>query len=424
MKILLITNNDLDGVGQVVLNLNDILNKKGHNSKILLLNNFHKNINIIKIKKNFFKRIFFFFLEFLKKKYKEIFTFNNSTINFKSIENYLNDADAIVIYTLHKFLDFEMLSKIFRKNKIIYFRPLDMELITGGCHVNILHEKSQACMKFYKDCSSCPKLNKLNIFNISKKIFNKKKLFMNKFKPKILLENKFTKNIYNKSPVTRNAKNEVIYLSVRESRKKFIKKISAREVFNLKSSDKIILFGTFNLDAPHKGGRMIEEIIKLFISFSLKKNNKLFKLDDIKLITFGRKQSFQFRVPEIKWLHLGEIFEDQKLNALYRAADVFLSPAIGDNGPATIRESVLNDLPVVAFDDGEATETIVNNVNGYLIKKNNKKLFAKKIYDILYKKKFFIKKNNFQENLKFRYMQSTEADILIKKIYRDQKNIL
>ena len=35
-------------------------------------------------------------------------------------------------------------------------------------HVNILHEKSQACMKFYKDCSSCPKLNKLNIFNIEK----------------------------------------------------------------------------------------------------------------------------------------------------------------------------------------------------------------------------------------------------------------
>ena len=66
-------------------------------------------------------------------------------------------------------------------------------------------------------------LFKLNIFNISKKIFNKKKTFMNKFKPTILLENKFTRNIYNKSPVTRNAKNEIIYLSVRDSRKKFIK---------------------------------------------------------------------------------------------------------------------------------------------------------------------------------------------------------
>ena len=424
MNILLITNNDLDGVGQVVLNLNDTLNEKGHNSKILLLNNFYKNKNVIKIKKNFIKKCFFFFLEFLKKSYKEIFTFNNSTINYKAISNYLNEADAVVIYTLHKFLDFEMLSKIYRTNKIIYFRPLDMELVTGGCHVNILHEKSKPCMKFYKNCSRCPKLNNLNFFNISKTIFNKKKLFMNKFKPTILLENKFTRNIYNKSPVTRNAKNEIIYLSVRDSRKKFISKIKAREIFGLNSSDKVILFGTFNLDAPHKGGRIIEEIIKLFIEFSLKKNNKLFKLEDIKLITFGRKQSFQFRVPEIKWLHLGEIFEDQKLNALYRAADVFLSPAIGDNGPATIRESVVNDLPVVAFDDGEAREIIVNNLNGYLIKKNDKKFFAKKIYYTLYKNKIFVKKNKLNVNLKFRYSQSTEADILVKKILRDQKNIL
>ena len=60
MNILLITNNDLDGVGQVVSNLNDTLNNKGHSSKILLLNNFYINRNVIKIKKNFLKRVFFF----------------------------------------------------------------------------------------------------------------------------------------------------------------------------------------------------------------------------------------------------------------------------------------------------------------------------------------------------------------------------
>ena len=423
MNILLITNNDLDGVGQVAVNLNDILNKKGHNSKILLLNNFYKKKNVIIIKKHFFKRFFYFFLEFLKKRYREIFTFNNSTINFKSIKDYIYNADVIVIYTLHKFLDFEMLSKIYEAKKIIYFRPLDMELVTGGCHVNILDEKSKICLKFYTGCNNCPKLNKLNFFNISKKLFKKKKIFMNNFRPNILLENEFTKKIYNNSPITKNANNEVIYLSVKDNRIKFIKKNKARKVFNLKSSDKIILFGTFNLDAPHKGGRMIEEIIKMFISYSVKKKNKLFNLNNIKLITFGRKQNFQFKVPEIKWLHLGEIFEDQKLNSLYRAADVFLSPAVGDNGPATIRESILNNLPVIAFDDGEASETIINNVNGYLIKKNNKKLFAKKIYNALYNKNYFFLKNKANENLKFRYMQNTEANTLINKIYSDQKKI-
>ena len=33
-------------------------------------------------------------------------------------------------------------------------------------------------------------------------------------------------------------------------------------------------------------------------------------------------------------------------------SDIFLSPSTGCNGPATIRESIVNDLPVIAFDHG------------------------------------------------------------------------
>ena len=32
-------------------------------------------------------------------------------------------------------------------------------------------------------------------------------------------------------------------------------------------------------------------------------------------------------------------YNDKKLNALRRSADIFLSPSTGCNGPATIRES-------------------------------------------------------------------------------------
>ncbi len=52
-----------------------------------------------------------------------------------------------------------------------------MELATGGCHVNYIYENAKECNKYLTGCNRCPKLNNLNLFNISNKIFEKKKIF-------------------------------------------------------------------------------------------------------------------------------------------------------------------------------------------------------------------------------------------------------
>ena len=54
-------------------------------------------------------------------------------------------------------------------------------------------------------------------------------------------------------------------MTVKKERIDLIKKTDAKKTFQLAESDKVILFGTFNLDAPHKGGRILEEILKIFI---------------------------------------------------------------------------------------------------------------------------------------------------------------
>ena len=105
---------------------------------------------------------------------------------------------------------------------------------------------------------------------------------------------------------------------------------------------------------------------------------------------------------------------------MYRSADIFLSPSTGCNAPSTIRESVVNDLPVIAFDNGEASEAIINNVNGYLIEKFNKKKFAEAIFKILFENKLEENKD-FLDLLKKRYDQKNEANIIIKKALKDFK---
>ena len=175
MKFLLVTYNDTDGVGQTVIGLNSSLNRMGHASKTILLNKSEKsNDNVILIKRSFLMRVIFLLLEFLKKNSRVLFSFGNNTVGYSSIKKYIDETDIIIIYTLHKFISFDMLSKILDTNKIVYLRPLDMELAAGGCHVNFL-DNGEECIKFKSGCNKCPQLNLLNIFNISNKIFKKKK---------------------------------------------------------------------------------------------------------------------------------------------------------------------------------------------------------------------------------------------------------
>ena len=42
----------------------------------------------------------------------------------------------------------------------------------------------------------------------------------------------------------------------------------------------------YNLNAPHKGGRLLEEILKLFVNYSLKQDKNFFNNEKLKLITF------------------------------------------------------------------------------------------------------------------------------------------
>ena len=415
MKFLIIAYSDNDGVGQHAVSLNNNLNDKGYTSKILLLHKFTESKNIFCVERSIFKRLYYFLLEFIKKDFKKLFSFGNSTINYNHIRGHINKSDIIIIYTLHKILSLEMLNKIFESKKIIYLRPLDMELASGGCHVNILYN-GEMCNKFELDCNNCPQLNHLNIFNLSKKIFNKKKKIIEKFKPKIFLENNFTKNLYDRSPITKKALTETIFLGVNKNRINFITKEDSRNLFNFNTDEKIILFGTFNLDAPHKGGLLIENILIKFISFLTQKN--VLKKNKIKLVTFGRKNKFNINIPQIKWVHLGVINSNEKLNNLYRAADVFISPSTGCNGPHVILEALFNNLPVVGFDQGVAQDSIINSVNGYLVPCFNQDLFAESIYKALYSNKFNFE-NEKNRKVKNIFNSSHEAEVIAKHANND-----
>jgi len=411
VRFLFIINNDFDGVGQPAINLSSNLKKKGHKTKIITLHKTSENNDIIKIKRSIISRLFLFTLNFLMKDFSDLFGFGYSTTKYAEIEKHVEEADIIIIYTFYKILSNDMLHKILSTKKIVYFRPLDIELATGGCHFN------ENCQKFKFNCKSCPKLY-FDLFNLPKTNLLRKKKIFEHFKPTVFVQNNYVKNLFKDSTVFKNIKTQTIYLGANSDRTKFYSKDESRKLLGLDQNEKIILFGTFNLASHIKGGHILINSLKLLES-KYSKNDQYNKvLKNIRLLTMGTKNSFNLDTAVIKWTHLGRVSSNRKLNLLYRAADVLVCPSLYCFGPHIVTEALLNDLAVVAFDLGVAQDSIVNGVNGYLVPCYDKSIFAKSIYESLYFK------NNKGDNkevsqIKYFCSPSYEANTIIETAQKD-----
>ena len=406
MKYLLIINNDTDGVGQPAINLCSNLIKKGHSSKIIALHKSSENPNVIKIKRSFFSRIFLYFLNFLKKDFNELFGFGFSTIGYKNIEKHVLEADIIIIFTLYKIISNKILKKILNTNKIVYFRPLDIELAAGGCHFN------KGCQKFKSSCNKCPKFIFPNLVNYpTKNLFEKKKIF-EKYKPRVFVQNNYVGKIFKSSNIFKNLKTYPVFIGTNDKRNKFYSKKRARKLLKINQNEKIILFGAFDLSSEIKGGHLLVNALKILnktISKDIKKR--------IRLITIGEKNNFSLNLKKIHWTHFGVVTSNKKLNLLYRAADVLVCPSLYCFGPHIVTEALLNDLPVVGYNLGVAQDTVVNNVNGYLVPKYNNKIFASSIYKTLFLKKK--KQTKFVNKIKSFCSSDYEANTIINYSQKD-----
>ncbi len=399
MKFLILLNNDSDGVGQTAINLSNNLKKLSHETQVRLLHTKNGNQNIKIIKRSFFLRIIAFLFNLLKikkissykKNFLELFWFGNTTIKLKSIKKDIEKSDVIIIFTFYKLISKKIFEEIMKYKKVILLRPLDIELATGGCHFN------GGCQNFTVNCDGCPKLNFLNILNITKKNLIAKKKIVNKYHPKVLVQNSYVKKIFDKSSIFKEAEMHIARLDVRKERKNYYTMDSAREILGLDRKERIILFGAFDLAAHHKGGHLLLEALKFLENkyFHMKKKGKIFP--SLRILTMGKKNKFEVKSNIIKWTHLDLINSDKKLNLLYRASDLLACPSLQCFAPHIVTEAVENKLPVVSFDVGVAQDDVKHGVNGLLVPCYDVPIFAQSLYDILYDE---VKRKNLLASLK------------------------
>lgn len=81
-------------------------------------------------------------------------------------------------------------------------------------------------------------------------------------------------------------------------------------------------------------------------------------------------------------LFLGQM-NPKKLALYYNAADVFVSPSLIEGHPVVLLEAMASGLPVIATDVGGNKETVINEVNGFLVPSKNPQALAQAIDVVL-----------------------------------------
>ena len=394
MKIVHFTNNLTDGAGKAVYRIHNGLIESGIDSIVLVAkkdfidksvkqivpgysnidNPIINNIDLIKRGLNF---ISFIIKEIkwklLLRKWSPLtlFNFNKSYFNINNIEKYIKDVDIICLYSIQSFISPKLIKQIYKLTKApIVWTPMDIEPLTGGCHFN------NDCKKFYENCGFCPSLKSKSENDISRKIFDEKKKYLYDLPITFVAVSKWVEEWIKKSSLFNKNKTEIIFLGIDDNIFKKTKKQYAREILNLPSDKKLILFGCLNLDDKRKGGHLL---LKSLTELGSNVDDK----NEIVLVTIGRKNNFRFDEQPFMNIHLGLINDDRVLSLLYNSVDIITIPSIDDPGPLMASEALMCKTPIVTFNSGIATEIINDESLGYRSENYNIESYAKGILKYL-----------------------------------------
>ena len=334
--------------------LKNVCIKNHLNDKSIKKFSYHHDLKLLKYLYFFFKKnnrySFYNYGKYLIKDYSQI----------KEILS--EKPNAIIVYNNSNLIHPKILNYLKKQKIKLIFYPMDMELITGGCHYNF------ECNGYKKICKPCPAVSFFLNRKPSKNLLEKKK-YLNDIKIIFLSA---TREIYknvSKSILFNKKKHQNFILNLGLDLKLYkpIEKVKKNKII-------ISLRSSLN---PRKGNLILIEALKDICSRDKEINKKLsFNiLGDSSLLEFLRKNNFEYNFKSI-------IKNENELIRYYQNSDFFLNQSIQDTGPVMINEALACGVPVVSFKIGISNDVIRNNFNGYLATDISKKKLGDRIIEI------------------------------------------
>lgn len=169
---------------------------------------------------------------------------------------------------------------------------------------------------------------------------------------------------------------------------------SCKKTLGLSIEKPTILCIAGNLNEERKGGSILKEILTSDAK------------DQCQFLLIG--EGNQFNDPKIK--SLGFIKDEITLQIAYHAADVLLHPALVDNLPNTVAESMSCGTPVLAFHTGGLPEMVIFGKSGWLVKEMNSNAMIEQLNSILQSKQAYELRESTKETARKLFNEEKVAD--------------
>lgn len=243
----------------------------------------------------------------------------------------------------------------------------DMNAFTGGCHYSL------DCDGYTNTCGNCPQLAHANEKDLSNKVIEEKLRLLSERLIYVVADSYWIESLAKKSSLFRNVASirtihyglEVDILTPKD-------KDSCKRAFGISPNNKVIVFGADNVNNKRKGLAELTAAIEI-----LKKKN-----ENIFLLTFGKNSGLSTSSNTMT-KHLGFISSLDILSIIYSAADVFVMPSLFEAFGQVSLEAMSCGVPVVSFNNGGASDTVIDGVTGYLARKGDSIDLAEKLTAIL-----------------------------------------
>lgn len=228
----------------------------------------------------------------------------------------------------------------------IVWTPHDLWPMTGGCHY-----PPTGCAGFTQDCAACPLLPGQDL---ARRNLARKRRAWAGLPLHIAAPSQWMAAEARRSALFADLPIRVIPNPIPTALYQPYDRRTARQVWGLPAEARLLLAGAYDLNDPRKGMALLIAAL-----------HALPRMDDLQVVTFGGG-TLELGPDAPPVIALGHVSDERTLALLYAAADAFVTPALQDNLPNTVLESLACGTPVAAFALGGLPDLIAHQSTGYL----------------------------------------------------------
>ena len=360
MNILHICRLGTEGAGNAAYRHSEALERKGYNSKLLVLRGSPKEIVLGLSYRDKAKA-------FVSKVFNHVIGYSQLVWHYM-FGNYglwkldiVKQADIVYIHWINDFLGYKDIDYLLKtKKKVVWFLH-DMWPITGGCHYAL------TCNNYKNRCASCPQLHRMKGLGL---LQQKKKIrrWSNHDNFIIASPSKWLADCAKESFIFKSAKIVVCPNVLDIDVFKPLDKEKCRNALGLKDGRRYLMISAVDANNIYKGFDYLCKAISQI------------KTDNVEFLVVGNVNLDSYPQDIRKKIKpLGFISDQKKIIGIYNCVEAYVTSSIAENFPNVVIEAMACGIPVVGFATGGIPEQISHKKNGYVAKYKDSTDLAKGI---------------------------------------------